>query len=388
MNHKNKRIKRLKRNILIFLCIFIIVWFILGLYLKLNKGIHNKLESIGYSNIEISIIDDILSTKNIKKLYKYSYIDNLTEILVDQEFKSKKLTKYIDYYLKYNNVENEDLLYIINNDLEEIKYNDFTKKLIHKKNYRFELIDRYEEYYNKYKVSIDDSILAVNYDLDKYNIKINDDNKHFIKEEYCIFDYLDRYIKYKKDKKDYSNERIVREVNSNLDKIEYNYKSANTNLGELVLINKYYSVPYYYEPKDLIEIDKKYGNGKMNKNAYNKYIEMFNDAKSNNIKLNIIKGYASYYEYYELYGSHNKPGFDDIISGYGIYIKSNSNAWLQKNAYKFGFILRYPDNKKYLTGISNKIYYRYVGIDAATMIYKNNLSLEEYYAYYVLKRKS
>ena len=29
--------------------------------------------------------------------------------------------------------------------------------------------------------------------------------------------------------------------------------------------------------------------------------KLLEDVKNNNIKLNIIKGYASYYEYYELY---------------------------------------------------------------------------------------
>lgn len=45
----------------------------------------------------------------------------------------------------------------------------------------------------------------------------------------------------------------------------------------------------------------------------------------------------------------------------------------------FGFILRYPKTKENLTGYSYKMWHiRYVGIVPATIIYNNNLSLEEY----------
>jgi len=53
--------------------------------------------------------------------------------------------------------------------------------------------------------------------------------------------------------------------------------------------------------------------------------------------------------------------------------------WLMKNSYKYGFILRYPENKE---NITNTIYepwhYRYVGKTAAKEIYKRQICLEEY----------
>ena len=53
--------------------------------------------------------------------------------------------------------------------------------------------------------------------------------------------------------------------------------------------------------------------------------------------------------------------------------------WLMKNAYKYGFILRYPSNKSDITGIGYEPWhYRYVGKEAAKEIYERDVCLEEY----------
>ena len=53
--------------------------------------------------------------------------------------------------------------------------------------------------------------------------------------------------------------------------------------------------------------------------------------------------------------------------------------WLDQNAYRYGFILRYPSDKTGITGISNEPWhYRYVGVTAAAEIRRQNLCLEEY----------
>ena len=60
--------------------------------------------------------------------------------------------------------------------------------------------------------------------------------------------------------------------------------------------------------------------------------------------------------------------------------------WLQDNAHKYGFILRYPKDKEYLTGYEYESWhYRYVGVEVATYIYENNITFDEYYAYFVEK---
>jgi D-alanyl-D-alanine carboxypeptidase len=53
-----------------------------------------------------------------------------------------------------------------------------------------------------------------------------------------------------------------------------------------------------------------------------------------------------------------------------------------ENAYKFGFILRYPQKKTDITGFPYEPWhYRYVGQPHASFIKKNNFTLEEYIAY-------
>ena len=56
-------------------------------------------------------------------------------------------------------------------------------------------------------------------------------------------------------------------------------------------------------------------------------------------------------------------------------------AWLSKNAHKYGYILRYPEDKVDITGYTYEAWhYRFVGVRAATEMFKNGLCLEEYLA--------
>lgn len=56
------------------------------------------------------------------------------------------------------------------------------------------------------------------------------------------------------------------------------------------------------------------------------------------------------------------------------------NKWLRDNCYKYGFILRYPEDKSNITGVNfEPWHFRYVGKEAAKYIMKNKLTLEEFY---------
>lgn len=61
--------------------------------------------------------------------------------------------------------------------------------------------------------------------------------------------------------------------------------------------------------------------------------------------------------------------------------RTPEQKWLMENSYKYGFILRYPVDKSFLTGINYEPWhYRYVGQEIAAEIYKEGLCLEEYLA--------
>lgn len=56
-----------------------------------------------------------------------------------------------------------------------------------------------------------------------------------------------------------------------------------------------------------------------------------------------------------------------------------AQKWLMQNSYKYGWILRYPNSKKDITGIIYEPWhYRYVGKEAAEEIYNSGVCLEEY----------
>lgn len=58
---------------------------------------------------------------------------------------------------------------------------------------------------------------------------------------------------------------------------------------------------------------------------------------------------------------------------------TKEGIWLAENAHKFGYILRYPKGKEEITGyIYEPWHFRYVGIEHATKIYEEGLTLEQY----------
>lgn len=55
------------------------------------------------------------------------------------------------------------------------------------------------------------------------------------------------------------------------------------------------------------------------------------------------------------------------------------NQWLVENCYNYGFILRYPEDKEKVTGISYEPWhFRYVGVEAASKMHELGLCLEEF----------
>ncbi|MCR5402493.1 MAG: M15 family metallopeptidase [Butyrivibrio sp.] len=66
------------------------------------------------------------------------------------------------------------------------------------------------------------------------------------------------------------------------------------------------------------------------------------------------------------------------------FAKTDAGRWLSENAWKYGFILRYPKAKESITSIEfEPWHYRYVGEEAAEVIAKNNICLEEFWNRYV-----
>ncbi len=86
-----------------------------------------------------------------------------------------------------------------------------------------------------------------------------------------------------------------------------------------------------------------------------------------------------------------EPGASEHHTGYALdlslyidgiqqeYDGTGDYQWITDNCYKYGFVIRYPENKTGVTGINYEPWHlRYVGKPHALYMTKNNLCLEEY----------
>jgi D-alanyl-D-alanine carboxypeptidase len=71
----------------------------------------------------------------------------------------------------------------------------------------------------------------------------------------------------------------------------------------------------------------------------------------------------------------------DLNAGAKGLDRNGAGQWLADNSWKYGFVLRYPPQKKEITGISYEPWhFRYVGRDVAETCHDNDWVLEEYVA--------
>jgi LAS superfamily LD-carboxypeptidase LdcB len=204
------------------------------------------------------------------------------------------------------------------------------------------------------------------------------------------------------DKNEYTEENAVMYVEIGLDNEFYsNIKPADTSKGTLILVNKYYSIDENYDA-NLETLGDGYGKGKMNKEAAKHFREMVDAAKKDGIKLRSISAYRSYSSQKSIYENYVKkdgqkkadtysarPGHSEHNTGLAVDINTASTSahfektkeyeWLINNSYKYGFILRYPEDKMFITGYKYEPWhYRYLNVEIATKIHELDVTYEEY----------
>lgn len=237
-----------------------------------------------------------------------------------------------------------------------------------------------------------------------------------LQETYFIDKNLERYLAYQKKNTDLSAKEIITMVNVNRDKAFYNdVTKTDTAKGKLMLVNKYYALGKDYQPKNLVSISNQYGYGtnSIEKEVFNHYLEMFQDAKKEGLTLIVTSSYRDYDYQEELWNqyknqkgqewadsisaragqSEHQTGYTMDIATYGSVFNDFENTdefkWMEKNAHKYGFILRYPKGKEDITGYDYESWhYRYVGVDTATKVHNLGITYDEYYAYYIEQNKN
>lgn len=175
---------------------------------------------------------------------------------------------------------------------------------------------------------------------------------------------------------------------------------------ELILVNYQNPLPKNYKP----ELTELQGGHAVDSRIYPELQRMFDDARAEGIMPMITSSYRTeddqrqimsekISEYLEQGYSHSEsealaqksvamPGTSEHQLGMAVDISTADQNlqdasvvwnWLDQNSYRYGFILRYPEDKSEITGIIYEPWhFRYVGKKAAREIYEQGICLEEY----------
>lgn len=159
-----------------------------------------------------------------------------------------------------------------------------------------------------------------------------------------------------------------------------------------------------YTPKSLVSLNARHGDWLLNKTIRKITQEdlalMFSDASKAGIELIISSAYRTNEDQELIYAQSNGNGLaapptnSEHQTGLAVDITTYSSAcqlsfdacaiddqtidWLKNNSYKYGFILRYPEDKADKTGILYEPWhYRYVGRYLAKFLYSYGLTFDE-----------
>lgn len=246
------------------------------------------------------------------------------------------------------------------------------------------------------------------------NEKYNESYYQIVNQKYYKEKYFDKYVEYKEYHEKASYEDVIAIVNVHANAGWYN-ETFKTNINDnyLMLVNKFNYLDSDYERIDLqnVSLQYSYSGNKVASIVIENFENMRNDVeKELGVRLMINSSYRSYKSQEEIYNEYKKvslkyadsyaarPGFSEHQTGLAIDItslehktakefkESDEYAWLKENCYKYGFVLRYPENKEHITGYNTESWhFRYVGNDAAKIIHDENITFDEYYAFYIEK---
>lgn len=331
------------------------------------------------------------------------------------DYSSESANKLVEYGLKDKVLEHD--------------YNEFIDVNVSSKKFIINNYDVYKElkYYDSFHdIEIVNKLIDKGYNATEINCILNTGdldsaNELLNKEKYeniidfLSFDYahlsnLERYISYQKETiSDYDDTVLYVEIG--LDNEFYTEYNEVDKFSYDMLVNKYNRLDEDFVPDNLIKVDSdySYGDNYGNKVMLDNFYKMADDLNED-IGLNIYirSGYRTYEsqvevyeEYLSLYGKNYVakyvayPGFSEHQTGLAMDIKASSSNvfantkesdWLQDNAYKYGFILRYTKSLEEVTGYQSEAWhYRYVGLEIATYIHENKMSFDEYYVKFLNK---
>lgn len=374
MKNKKKRILKLNRKGIIFIVVVICLIIFIFLFIKF-KSLNVKLKK--NNNVEIN--SKFYSTDMIESVNNGTIVSK-KEVVNTSKLGKKKVNLKIKTFFK----KNRSYSYIIN------------------------IVDT-----KKPKIEADDSISVFEGDeVDLLeNVKITDNSKEKITAtiegeydlkkvgSYKLF-YVAKDLSGNKAKKEFilevkeKSKNTIYQSNSSF-KTSKGFKGkvidGITYIDGILIANKSYSLPASYNP------------GGLTSEFNNAFNQMKDAASSDGLNIYVVSGFRSYNTQNNLYNNYvnrdgrdaadtysARPGHSEHQSGLAADINMVDDSfeytaegkWLNDNAYKYGFVLRYPKGKTGETGyIYESWHYRYVGVDLAKKLYNggNWISLEDYF---------
>lgn len=252
-----------------------------------------------------------------------------------------------------------------------------------------------------------DGMLEILEDEDVLDEYIEADFHSLEGEQYTLEDILEEHGRYMENSGSDDQEEVSADASESNEFSEQDWK--------LTLVNKQHPIPEDYT----FELETIKGDMKCDKRILDDLLQMLKDAREQGINLAIrspyrdlnrqeylfdrkidryMSGGLSYMDAYKKASQYvTVPGASEHQMGLALDITSDTYStldegfadtkegkWLAEHSCEYGFILRYPQGKEYITSISYEPWhFRYVGVEAATVITQNDLTLEEFWDEYI-----
>lgn len=211
--------------------------------------------------------------------------------------------------------------------------------------------------------------------------------------------------KSQKDKKAKKQEVTATATDANIQPVtEATTEKPKTDDWELILVNKDNPLPEGFTVPEFVELRD---GQKVDSRIYPSLQEMFDKAREEGVSPYVKASYkddvsgSDDKKLQELLDSgrtreqaeaelgikHTGGGTDEHQTGLAIDVASENGDdatkavvdWMKENSYKYGFIVRFPEDKADITGVTEEdLHLRYVGEEAATKMHESGQCLEEY----------
>ena len=361
-NPKKPR-KKLKKPVLIGGIVIILL--LVSIFTVPSYLTNSNLKKLGYNKSEINEIKELKLTNTIIKNKYYS--EALAKALLDKNLN----TDYLPLYLAVNADKTiTDTDFLLFSRLED-------------KGYEVDQIQNLFQNLEFYEIT---PLLLFDYQYNE-NTYIEDCKANRETNSQDSFSLTNSYVTYYDKAKELTNTDSITAV-----------------------ISKNALLPSTYVPTDLTDIDSNFSvdGVQLRKEAAENFTDFATNASSNGARIYAVLAYRSYedqdsaYENLAYYNGDDyalthaaKAGASEHQSGLAVnvsvvgeessdFLSTTSGQWATEHCSEYGFIVRYPSGKEYLTGFQAETdHFRYVGKEVAQALVNSKLTYDEFYALYL-----